>query len=258
MPRGTDRYDEARLQGRLWTPDVLRGSGALEFWVDASDLSTISTATGVSQLRDKSGKGRHWAQATGASQPTLGSINGRPALAHTTSHWMASTWTLSEPLSLFVVYQQTSAASVTNMLKGSDTAGYTAGFIFQPRTTAPSACAGYFISSSQVVGTLNAAGSNYLQFVGANGASGVYSQNGATRATMAGSPGTGSIAAGLSTNSIGGNVWSGIVGEIIVTAGIVSVPNQQKLEGSSAWKWGLIDNLPASHPYKNRPPLIGD
>jgi hypothetical protein len=33
---------------------------------------------------------------------------------------------------------------------------------------------------------------------------------------------------------------------------------RQTVEGYLAWKWGLVANLPAAHPFKNRPPLIGD
>ena len=28
----------------------------------------------------------------------------------------------------------------------------------------------------------------------------------------------------------------------------------EKAEGYLAWKWGLVNNLPSSHPYKNSPP----
>src|SRR5215203_2897576 len=67
MPRGIDRYDEARLQGRLWTPAAIQP--ALGCWLDAGDPSTIIYATGVSSWRDKSGRGAHATQATGALQP---------------------------------------------------------------------------------------------------------------------------------------------------------------------------------------------
>jgi hypothetical protein len=35
----------------------------------------------------------------------------------------------------------------------------------------------------------------------------------------------------------------------------LSLSNQQKMEGILAWKYGLQARLPASHPYKNMPPL---
>ena len=71
MPRGRNDYETAQIQGRLWTPDVLRPA----LWVDAADLSTISVATGISEWRDKSGNNRHLAQSTTSLQPTLKAEN---------------------------------------------------------------------------------------------------------------------------------------------------------------------------------------
>jgi len=31
-----------------------------------------------------------------------------------------------------------------------------------------------------------------------------------------------------------------------------------RMEGYFAWRWDLLDRLLASHPFRNRPPLIGD
>ena len=95
MPRGVDGVDEARLQGRLWTPTLLRPA----LWLDAADLSTISTATGVSEWRDKGPNGRNVAQGTGGTQPTLTpmGLNGRNVLSFSGSQYLtsvsaASTW----------------------------------------------------------------------------------------------------------------------------------------------------------------------
>jgi hypothetical protein len=78
MPRGVSPLDEARLQGRLWSPNGLR----LGAWYDASDLSTITTVSGgVSDWRDKSGNGRNLT-ATATQRPTYtaNGFNNRPAL----------------------------------------------------------------------------------------------------------------------------------------------------------------------------------
>ena len=42
--------------------------------------------------------------------------------------------------------------------------------------------------------------------------------------------------------------------------GISDATTQKRLtvEGYLAWKWGLVASLSASHPFRNRPPLIGD
>src|SRR4051812_3371069 len=67
MPRGRNDYEHARIAGRLWTPAELRGTS--ELWLDGSDVSTISVATGISTWRDKSGFGRDATQATTGNQP---------------------------------------------------------------------------------------------------------------------------------------------------------------------------------------------
>lgn len=54
----------------------------LVLWLDGSDSSTVTVATGASAWYDKSGSGLVATQATGANQPTYGSpvFNGRKAL----------------------------------------------------------------------------------------------------------------------------------------------------------------------------------
>ncbi len=37
MPRGFSVYEDALIQRRLWTPDLLRPA----VWLDASDISTV-------------------------------------------------------------------------------------------------------------------------------------------------------------------------------------------------------------------------
>jgi len=60
--------------GSAWTQELPVTSG-LKLWLDASDSSTITTATGVSQWNDKSGQGNNVSQATTASQPAVISAN---------------------------------------------------------------------------------------------------------------------------------------------------------------------------------------
>ena len=48
----------------------------LGVWLDASDASTITIATGVSEWRDKSGNGRNFSQSIGNNQPAV-RVNGR-------------------------------------------------------------------------------------------------------------------------------------------------------------------------------------
>jgi hypothetical protein len=85
-------------------------------WYDASDASTITTDTGVSEWRDKSGLGRKLEQSSGSNQPALltNGIGGKPALGFTASstHFMRGTFsqTLSAATA-FLVARMGSATS---------------------------------------------------------------------------------------------------------------------------------------------------
>jgi hypothetical protein len=69
MPRGTSVYDEAKLQRRLWTPLTLRSAEALSglaFFIEAFDKSTHQAASGEwTGIRDKSGRGKNMSVLTG-------------------------------------------------------------------------------------------------------------------------------------------------------------------------------------------------
>src|SRR3954470_21254947 len=117
MPRGINIYDEARLQGRLWTPALWRGAG-LEGLYETGDLSTIEIATGTKTLRDKSGLGRDLTQATGSKQPaySYGGMGGRPTLVATAASSQVmlasvSPTITSSSLSVFVVATATLSVS---------------------------------------------------------------------------------------------------------------------------------------------------
>jgi hypothetical protein len=58
-----------------FTPAKLAG---LELWLDFSDQSTVTTATGISSVTDKSGNGRTFSQAVANNQPSYTNTqNGR-------------------------------------------------------------------------------------------------------------------------------------------------------------------------------------
>jgi hypothetical protein len=55
-----------------FTPRSIRG---LALWLDASDSSSYTIATGVSEWRDKSGNNRTFAQSTGNNQPAVTTLS---------------------------------------------------------------------------------------------------------------------------------------------------------------------------------------
>lgn len=97
-----------------FTPRSING---LTLWLDASDLSTITIATGVSQWSDKSGQGRHAVQATGGNQPTSGAntINGRNVIKfgnNAAQKYMVSSGVTGTSNTVIAVYKSHAAAFV--------------------------------------------------------------------------------------------------------------------------------------------------
>jgi hypothetical protein len=93
-----------------------------------------------------------------------------------------------------------------------------------------------------------------------SGGSGTFSTNGEAR--VSGS--TSNSALGFNVIRIGNDaagIDSGLFGNVAETGILpfaVTLKEEQQLAGYFMWKWGLVANLPAEHPFKNRPPLIGD
>ena len=266
MPRGTSISDTAFLQRRLWTPDVLRPDA----WFDASDLSTVTVATGVSEWRDKSGKNNHASQAIGTSQPALrqGDLNGHSVLRFdgsddflTCSTW-SQTITSQSSFALFKiaahsgfygrVYTQTSGSSgdtaYVQCLEWVGTAQY-----------------GSYIAGTNAGDALSKiALSTGVWYLWSSIHDGAAIQNRTTKLT--GSSSASTINISLSTLRIGDEInstsvpaFNGDFAELLIFNNVgSSLRDRQMIEGYLAHKWGLSSELLASHPFANRPPLIGD
>jgi hypothetical protein len=108
-------------------------SGML-LWLDASDSSTITTDTGVSEWRDKSGLGKSMTQASGSNQPAYltNGIGGKPALSFTaaSSHFMRGTFshTLSG-VSVFITHTLGSLTANNGRSFSFTVAGQTSDFL---------------------------------------------------------------------------------------------------------------------------------
>jgi hypothetical protein len=47
----------------------------------------------------------------------------------------------------------------------------------------------------------------------------------------------------------------GNIAEIVIFNQAIPQSERQRVEGYLAWKWGLVNNLPAAHPYKKISPI---
>lgn len=77
----------------------------------------------------------------------------------------------------------------------------------------------------------------------------------------------GTIVGGSLTNSVNTTIgagftfgtytrfWAADIAEIVVFNTSLRLFQRQQVEGYLAWKWGLQGSLPASHPFRNAPPL---
>jgi hypothetical protein len=271
MPRGVSRLDEARLQGRLWTPRVLNP----QFWLDAKDLSTITIATGVSEWRDKSGFDRHVSQANSSLQPAYQPqgfrfspaifFNGTTTHLFRTSAFMASLGAIS----VFAAMQPgTTMAATLNfaMAEGLTTNGDP---IYGPLVNFSGGGfrdQGFYTRGAGGTFNLNLFASGYtntpriVSFID-NGTNSVFGCIDGVAGTPQSYTRTTSFA--MDRFCLGGLLRSSFAlpmqvafSEIVIVQGAVPQNIRFLVEGYLAWSCG--GQLAANHPYVNRPPLIGD
>jgi hypothetical protein len=237
-----------------WTPSAI--STAL--WFDASDSSTITIATGVSQLNDKSGNGRNATQATGANQPLvisngLNNLNvirfdgSNDSLGYNGTFFVGTAYSIHA-----VVTRRSSGTFIAPMAGVNATTLGNLALSYDSNTTFRVGHFGVTTSSTTITGYTNPAPDMWgVAFDTTNGIT--------TRRFGASVGTTGSTSALTSYNDAtlgryGSNYYNGDISEIVATTTTLSTDNRQKLEGYLAWKWGLVSSLPADHPYKNAVP----
>lgn len=244
-----------------WTPGNL-GSALVGWWDAKNSASITQAATAVSAWADLSGSGNTLRQTTGAAQPvySVTALNGLPGVIATSGRKLKSTTGInlpaaSTPFSIMMVGCATTLPSSIGMLFGFGNNAAQG----MPSLGLRSTGGAYFdhFNGGQVV-----APSIYniprILFVEAAG-------TGTTRIYvdgvlfLSGNHVTSGITAAKTVNMFqwqaSGFDQPGIIQESLITNSILSSGDRQKLEGYSAWRWGLQSNLDVSHPYKNAPPL---
>jgi hypothetical protein len=260
MPRGLSDYDSAVIQGRLWTPEVLRPAG----WWDAADISTMSFATGVSELRDKSGNGRHATQSTPANQPTLVSVsqNGRSALSfdgsNDTLSLNAAAVTASMALAAAVRPAVTGGGTAYRGITATDTSsGSGSSLNANNGTSGPNSDRwGTWETSNNSANSQLQANVSYILIMDGLD-SGSFWRDGASDGSYAATQGQPSLShIGGAPGGVPQQQFNGLIFEVFWIPVALSYVQRVALEGYLSWKWAIP--LAASHPYANRPPLIGD
>jgi hypothetical protein len=258
MPRGINIYDEAKLQGRLWTPN--RGVVQSGLNLDAQKNVTVVSGT-VSQWDDLDNL---WSftQGTAGLRPVYqeGGWNNTPSVGFT-----ATTQRLVGTAS-FTPLVTTAAFTAFTVINQSAT-----GWFWEHGPLTPTARTGLVIIGADLLGVLNgqtigttiATNTNYIivwRFDGSASTKSILRVNGALAAsggiTATATTSTGALFVGFGPDP---NAFIGRMRDLLILPYAATDRQIELIEGYLYWKNGrLVETPPASHPFRNRPPLIGD
>jgi hypothetical protein len=257
-----------------WTPSAL-GSD-LVLWLDADDASTITlNGSTVSQWRDKSGNAKHAVQATASLQPQYlaTEFNGKPTLKFdaTDDVFFIENTAANASGNFFIgaAFNFVTTVGSWLMIAGFRPAANSSG-LGQPilqrigsdqrigyhntdiaATTIDVAVTTLTGNKIATLGrTGGTAGNGGTATVTATGASGNYLTTGTQ--TWTSIAGTNFQIAGR--QQVGTAFSEKNISELILCNRNLTPLERQQYEGYLAWKWGLVADLPADHPYKNVAP----
>lgn len=263
MPRASNVYDDALLQGRLWTPAEFRPS----VWVK-TEPGSMSSATGISALVNMGTAGGSFTQATAANQPVLRTADGDRGTAYPYIDFDGTNDSLSLPAAigtsvnqfmyLFAVCRPgSSTLSFKSTIYGSnDGSLWVARSSCQWRFAGTGSVTDTAYANGRQVGSLTfSAFSSGFSYVMPD-SWGVYSRS------LIGTSGAGLDFGRSPTHLARGDNASGATTAFTKYAEFLAIPFEiglrglQKVEGYLSWanNWPLV----AEHPYSSRPPLIGD
>jgi hypothetical protein len=233
-----------------------------QLWLDGADpngTGVLPANNGtVSTWADKSGRGNN-GTTTAGTLPY--STQSRGVVFNGSSYYTVPNNTFptgNTNYSFFIVASTGLANYYWFLGAGSTTAGQAIGYVIYPNGTIEN---GWWTTNfTTAAGTVLANQTTMLESI--------YSSptlttvvNGSSRAS--------SSSLGVRNNPAGPNLigarpdsnpgsviqaFVGVMNELILFASGVSLPQQQQVEGYLAWKWGLQENLPLTHPYKTGPP----
>lgn len=250
------------LASGSFSPKSLSG---LVLWLDPTDSTTYTVATGVSEWRDKSGSGGNIAftQATGNNQPTLSTINGKTALSFDGSNDSLTTtstlFTGNSSLTFFQVIQGTFPGTGAYLFNhrtgagGADTndicvtlfANNGAAWVFGTlRTRVRSFRSGAGYNADQRFDSVDVSGAGAVSLTGTFGASSATSTawwRGTASPTSGATSDTGNNAGmtlGCRNNTTPDLFYTGLMGEILAYNRSLSTTERQSVQSYLAKKWG--------------------
>lgn len=245
----------------LWTPSYI--DTPLSLWLDATDVSSLTVVDGsVSQWDDKSGSGKHFAQATVSCRPARVVDGVQFSSLSSTDPLLQDYLTLSSvllrghPYEVFAVLDGHVSSGAVVASGTNET--YYAGLF----STMAHHRGAQFRSAYHTVDWAGGTGNLVYGWFGDSLLSAQTNavQNGTTTASEVTLGTTGSTWLGI--NRVASSMYptdalNATVREVIVAHGGLSSDNKKLLEGYLAHKWGLADKLPADHRYKGAAPMVG-
>jgi hypothetical protein len=247
MPRaaGTQwRLDHERLQRRVWSPALLRPNA----WWDFSDLSTVQGGTGVSSIADKSGNGFTATQATGTLQPLI--VEGGATFNGTSQFMSISGPTINGPCTFIDVFRR--ASSGINSVMLSHTTNNQPHAVRWSGVNTFTSALGDSVSITH--GSSSTATGDFVTATIRDGTNTAAWLNG----TLLGSSANLTLTS-QSFNAIGRRsafYHTGIIRECLMWQRALTTKEMEQVVGSLAHKYNFASRLPATHPYRDRPPTL--
>lgn len=243
--------------GGLWTPAEITTA----LWLDASDSATITEISGaVSQWNDKSPTGSVCSQSAPSSRPVVSAaaLNGLNVITFDGSgDFLTSNASIGNSsgaeLNIFVVGAQSSGTNgvFLSNRKASATEGWTL------RNNSTTQMTYFHVGGSPSLTKTTPTGA-YICEVERDGLSVALGSNGDfdSPSSISSYSGTSQALVLGAENGGAASRLDGYIAEVVVSSGLLTLSDRQKVEGYLAWKWGLESELPALHPYKSAPPTL--
>jgi hypothetical protein len=245
--------------------------GNLQAWFDAADATTVSVSgSSVTQWRDKSSNAYSVGQVTTSNQPSYSYSlqNKKNGIQFSTSSFLFAAgstmpnFTTGSATSVFLAAKNATTNTGWNIFNTIWFIGINGGttryhLSFNQNTTDGTTLYTNGTLVGQVTSNAVAPSSNAIVGFTASSTSATIHTNGSSD-TYAG---TTLPAANNTTYFMFGDARNGeaassdtVIYEMVGYNVQLNVAQRQQIEGYLAWKWGLVGNLPSTHPYKLFPP----
>lgn len=238
-------------QGASLSPWLPSDLSALLAWYDFSDAATLTiSGTNISNINDKSGNAHHLSESTATNQPQTTMLNSLSAAEFTNDFLTLNDNPSGTALSgldardccIAVVFNQVNSTNSGGMISLKSTAG---GDFIMPNFGNTDDYYGPDDagSSFHIEQSVFTRGITHLMVLNMDGTDITLYPNGGTGLNV----GTPAASNYFNTFVIGrrvadAKVWTGTIGEVIVTSSALNTADRQDLEGYLAHKWGIASS----------------